>query len=74
MLIKLCGNMKKNSAVSCAINWVKALAYRSWQHEETGYIVTLPFYKTPGRRYYKIRGKHIQDAQEQSEVRVVRNY
>jgi len=26
-----------------------------WQHEETGYICMLPFWKTPGRHWYKRR-------------------
>ena len=31
--------------------------WKFWQHEETGYLVMLPFWKKPGRRYYKIKMK-----------------
>ena len=26
-----------------------------WQHDETGRIVELPWYKNPGRRWYRIK-------------------
>jgi len=31
--------------------------WQFWQHEETGYLVMLPFWKKPGRRYHKIKMK-----------------
>jgi len=26
--------------------------WKYWQHEETGYIIILPIWKNPGKRYY----------------------
>ncbi len=66
--------MKTNSLVRRAIHWVRVLVCCSWQHGETGYIVTLPFYKIPSQRYYRIRRKHIQDLQRQPVVSNVREY
>ena len=28
-----------------------------WQHDETGLIVLLPFWKSPGRRWYRCKFK-----------------
>ena len=34
---------------------IKRLYLRVWQHGETGRTVTLPFWKNPGRRWYRIK-------------------
>ena len=34
----------------------KIVSYE-WQHDETGYICRLPFWKKPGRRYCRINRK-----------------
>jgi hypothetical protein len=38
---------------SLLTSWI----WKYYQYEETGYIVMLPFWKNPGRRYYKIKMK-----------------
>ena len=38
---------------SIITRWV----WKYWQHEETGRICMLPFWKSPGKRYYKCKYK-----------------
>ena len=43
----------QNLQNSIIFGWI----WQYWQHEETGMICMLPFWKSPGRRWYKIKLK-----------------
>ncbi len=47
----LCRSLIHRLQNSPLTSWV----WQVWQHEETGYLVMLPFWKQPGRRYYKVK-------------------
>ena len=46
-------NIMHNLQNSILTRWI----WRYWQHDETGRICILPFWKSPGRRWYIFKGR-----------------